>query len=39
VFLLFAVVGALVLGTPTGASGKGEMMRLDNQMCPELANR
>ena len=31
VFLLFAVVGALVLGTATGASGKGEMMRLHNQ--------
>jgi len=30
VFLLFAVVGALVLGTTTGA-GKGEMMCLHNQ--------
>ena len=31
VFLLFAVVVALVLGTVTGASGNGEMMCLDNE--------
>jgi len=31
VFLLFVVVGALVLGSAMGASGKDEMIRLDNQ--------
>ena len=31
VFLLFPVVDALVLGSTMGASGKDEMMCLDNQ--------
>ena len=39
VFLFVVVVGALVLGSEMGASGKDEMMCLDNQSDVSIADQ